>query len=153
RSFIAAQRALVAFYDNFPVRWLGGMLKFLAFPLRLPVNHGTDRLVRELGKLIMEPTVVREALSECAYRTTDPDDAHGRQEAALEAVSDAEHTLRCPRRAVLKGEVVRHDFAQKTNTPHAKGFIEARQPEALLDLVASHVECLSSGVFDSNLDK
>lgn len=153
RSFIAAQRALVAFYDNFPVRWLGGMLKFLAFPLGLPVNHGTDRLVRELGKLIMEPTVVREALSECAYRTTDPDDAQGRLEAALQALLAVEEPLRILRRAVRKGEVAGLSFAQQLDAAIDKGLIEPSQRQALLDFETLRVDCLYTDVFDWNLDK
>ncbi len=32
RAFVAAQTALIGYFDNFPVRWLGALLKTLAFP-------------------------------------------------------------------------------------------------------------------------
>lgn len=153
RSFIASQRALVAFYDNFPVKWLGSTLKFLAFPLGLPVNHGTDQLVRELGTAIMQPTVVREALSECAYRTNDPNDAQGRLEAALQALITIEEPLRKLRRAVRKDEVAGLDFTQQLDAAIAKRIIEPAQRQALLDYEALRVECLYTDVFDWNLEK
>src|SRR5690606_20839808 len=48
RAFVSAQRALIGYYENFPVRALGWLLKHLAFPLRMPVRHAPDKLTREL---------------------------------------------------------------------------------------------------------
>src|SRR5690606_24161614 len=62
RCFITMQRALLAFYDNFPVRWVGSLLRRLAFPFGLPVDHGSDKLVRDLGKAIMQQHSVRDAI-------------------------------------------------------------------------------------------
>ena len=151
RCFIEMQRALVAFYDNFPLRWLGALFKRLAFPLGLPVDHGTDRLVRELGKWIMEPSTVREAISECCYRTTDVDDAMGRLEAAFQLLLQVEEPLRTLRRAVRKREVAGAGFEQQLDAAIAQGVVQAQWRQRLLDYEQLRRECLYTDVFDFEL--
>jgi acyl-CoA dehydrogenase len=151
RCFIEMQRALIAFYDNFPVRWLGAMFKRLAFPLGLPVDHGTDRLVRELGKLIMEPSSVRDAISACCYRTTDVDDAMGRLEAAFLLLLQVEEPLHKLRRAVRKREITGADFEQQLDAAIATGLVQAEWRQRLLDYEQLRRECLYTDVFDFEL--
>lgn len=153
RAFITAQRALIAFYDNFPVRWLGSILKRLAFPLGLPVHHGHDRLTRELGMLIMEPTDVRAAISDCCYKTMDVNDAQGRLEAALAALIPIEEPLNKLRRAVRKGEVSGLEFDKQLDDAIAKNIVDAGMRQSMLDYEALRKECLYTDVFDWDLEK
>lgn len=151
RSFIALQRSLLAFYDNFPVRWLGRLLRRLAFPLGLPVDHGSDRLVRELGKAIMQPQSVRTAISECCYRTEDTTDASGRIEAAFQLLQHIEEPLLVLRKAVRKNEVSGAYFSAQLDNAIARGLIAESARAALLRYEELRRDCLYTDVFDREL--
>ncbi len=152
RSFISLQRSLLAFYDNFPVQWVGSLLRRLAFPLGLPVDHGSDRLVRELGKAIMQEQSVRTAISECCYRTLDEDDASGRIEAAFKLLQEIEEPLQTIRKAVRKGEITGGTFAEQVEQAVAQGMVYPSQREALLRYEHLRRECLYTDVFDRDLN-
>jgi acyl-CoA dehydrogenase len=153
RSFIALQRSLLAFYDNFPVRWVGSLLRRLAFPIGLPVNHGSDRLVRELGKAIMQEQSVRTAISECCYRTLDENDASGRIEAAFQALREVEEPLQVVRKAARKGEIAGATFAEQVDAAVAQGLVYRSQRDALLRYEHLRRECLYTDVFDRDLNE
>jgi len=151
RAFVAAQRALLGFYDNFPVRWLGCALKWLAFPFGVPVAPASDELVRALGAAIMEPGPVRTALSECCYRSVDENDALGRLEVTFTRLLEIEEPLLALRKAVRKGEVTGVDFEQQLDDAVRKSLVPAEARDKLLDYERLRRECLYTDVFDSAL--
>jgi len=151
RSFIATQRALLAFYDNFPVRWVGSLLRRLAFPFGLPVDHGSDRLVRELGNAIMQPQSVRDAVSECCYRTEDETNAAGRIEAAFQLLQTVGASLAIIRRAARKNEIQGDNFAEHLESAIRSGIIAASERDDLLRYEHLRRECLYTDVFDFEL--
>lgn len=151
RAFVAAQRALIGFYENFPVRGLGWLLKHLAFPVRMPVRHAPDALARELGQAIMNPGEVRAAISEFCYHTTDEHDALGRLEATLALLLQVEEPLTKLRRAVRRGEVAGDDFAAQLADAVAKGVVTADQQPQLAEYERLRRECLFTDVFDFEL--
>ncbi len=153
RCFIEAQRALLGFYDNFPVRWLGALLRRLAFPLGLPVSHESDRLRRQLGAAIMEQTRVRDAISFCCYRTEDEDDAAGRIEAAWKLLLEIEEPLHKLRRAQRKGEVLGRDFETLLDNGIAAGVVSADLRESMLHYEHLRRECLYTDTFDRDLQQ
>lgn len=151
RAFVEAQRALLGFYNNFPVRAFGWLLKHLAFPLRMPVQHASDKLTRELGLAIMQPSAVRDALSEHAYRTTDENDAQGRLELTLQLLHEVEPTLIVLRKAHRKGEVVGDTFAEQLIDAIQKGIVPAADRQKLSEYERLRRECLYTDVFDFEL--
>lgn len=151
RCFVALQRALIGFYENFPVRPLGWFLKHLAFPLRMPVQHSSDRLVRDLGAAIMEQTTVRAALSECCYQTVDENDAMGRIEAAFELLLQIEAPLHELRRAQRRGVVTGADFDAQLADAVSQGIVQAADQFKISDYERLRRECLFTDVFDFEL--
>jgi acyl-CoA dehydrogenase len=151
RAFVDAQRALLGFYGNFPVRAFGWLLKHLAFPLRMPVQHASDKLTRELGLAIMQPGPVRDALSEFAYRTLDENDAQGRLELTLQLLHEVEPTLIVLRKAHRKGEVVGDTFAEQLTDAIHKGIVPAAEQQKLSEYERLRRECLYTDVFDFEL--
>ena len=151
RSFVATQRALLAFYDNFPVRWVGSLLRRLAFPFGLPVNHGSDRLVRELGKAIMQPQSVRDAVSVCCYRTEDENNASGRIEAAFQLLQTVGESLATMRKAARKNEIQGDNFTAQLDSAIRAGIVAASEREDLLRYEHLRRECLFTDVFDFEL--
>ncbi len=153
RCFIEAQRALLGFYDNFPLRWLGALLRRLAFPLGLPVSHESDRLRRQLGTAIMAPSRVRDALGFCCYRTEDENDAAGRIEAAWKLLLEIEEPLHKLRRAARKGEVSGRDFAEQLDGAIAAGIVAAELREPMRRYEHLRRECLYTDTFDRDLQQ
>ena len=153
RSFIATQRALLAFYDNFPVRWVGNLLRRLAFPFGLPVNHGSDNLVRELGNAIMQPQSVRDAVSECCYRNEDETQASGRIEAAFQLLQTVGESLSVMRKAARKNEIQGDNFAEQLDSAIHSGIIAMSEREDLLCYEHLRRECLYTDVFDFELNE
>lgn len=151
RAFVRAQNALLGFYENFPVRWLAGLLKCLAFPFGLPVKPASDQLVRDLGAAMMEFGPVRTALSECCYRSRDENDALGRLEVTFERLLQIDEPLTALRRAVRKGGVSGADFEQQLQDAVRKGVVAVEQRQALLEYERLRRECLYTDVFDFEL--
>jgi acyl-CoA dehydrogenase len=150
-AFCKAQQALLGFYENFPVRWLGAMLKLLAFPFGVPVQPVSDAMIRELGAAIMEPGPVREAISECCYRSSDERDALGRLETTFQRLLQVEPSLQVLRKARRKGEVRGETFIEALDDAIAKGILPAGERELLLDYERLRYECLLTDVFDGEL--
>ncbi|HSB96194.1 MAG TPA: acyl-CoA dehydrogenase, partial [Spongiibacteraceae bacterium] len=125
QAFVKAQHALLGFYANFPVRWLGGLLKLLAFPFGVPVAPVADRLVRELGDAIMAPSSVRDALSDCCYRSVDEHDALGRLELTFQLLLEIDAPLQALRKAQRKGEIGGVTFAEQLAEAVDRGIVAA----------------------------
>jgi len=151
RAFIAAQRALLGFYENFPIKPLGWLLKHLAFPLRMPVRHASDQLMRTLGAAIMEPHAVRDAISECCYHTIDENDAQGRLELTLQLLHEVEPSLTAVHRAKRKQQIHGETFAETLDDAIAQGIVAADQKHKLLEYERLRRECLFTDVFDMEL--
>jgi acyl-CoA dehydrogenase len=151
RAFIAAQRALLGFYENFPVGPLGWLLKHLAFPLRMPVRHASDHLTRTLGTAIMEPHAVRDAISEFCYHSTDENDGQGLLEVSWQLLREVEPTLVVFRRAQRKHQLQGETFAEQLDDAIAQGVVAADQKRKLLEYERLRRECLFTDVFDMQL--
>lgn len=151
RSFVIAQRALIGFYENFPVRWIGWLLKHLAFPLRMPVQHASDQLTRELGMAIMQPSAVRDAISAQCYQSLDENDAHGRLEVTFQLLHEIEPHLIALRRAHRKGEIAGDTFDEQLSSAIAKGVVPAAEQRRLEEYERLRRECLYTDVFDFEL--
>jgi len=151
RAFVNAQQALIGFYDNFPVRWLGCALKRLAFPFGVPVKPASDALVRALGTSMMELSPVRTALSACCYRSLDENDALGRLEVTFNRLLQVEQPLTALRKAIRKGEVAGGDFEAQLDDAIQKNVVGAEWRDPLLDYERLRRECLYTDVFDFEL--
>jgi acyl-CoA dehydrogenase len=150
-AFGNAQQALFGFYDNFPVRWLGIVLRFLAFPFGAPVQPVSDAMIRGLGAAIMEPGPVRSAISECCYQSSDENDALGRLEAAFRLRWQLEESLQRLSKAQRKGETQGDTFQEQLEDAIAKGVVPGSLRERLLDYERLRYECLLTDVFDGDL--
>ncbi len=153
RSFVIAQRALIGFYENFPVRTFGWLLKHLAFPLRMPVKHASDRLTRDLGMAIMQPSSVRDAISAHCYQTLDENDAHGRLELTFQLLHEIEPHLTAMKRAQRKGEIAGDTFADQLIDAIKKGVVPDDEQPRLEEYERLRRECLFTDVFDFELQE
>lgn len=69
--FYHAQRAMISLCDNFPLRPLGYLVRFLAFPLGQTMRYPTDNLDRQLAKLMMTNNSYRDRVKSHIYLSGD----------------------------------------------------------------------------------
>jgi acyl-CoA dehydrogenase len=107
QSLWTIQRRLDDVLANFPVRWLGLLLRVIVFPLGRRQRPPDDALGRKVARLVLHPSSARDRLTQGIYLSSDPNDPVGRLEHALEAVIAAE-----PIERKLQQGGVRFDYAR-----------------------------------------
>lgn len=90
-ALLNIQTALKGVMTNLPVPILGHLLNFLVFPLTKPYQGPNDQQGRDVARLLLSPTKARERLTRGIFASTDPADAAGRIDHALEFVLKTEH--------------------------------------------------------------
>ena len=148
QSLVAAQRALAAFCQNFPIRGLGGVLQFICLPPGSSVRPPDDDQIRNLGDMILEPNPVRAALAEKVYVSSDPEDAVGRLETTYQMLLDVDDAWQAFSRAYSKGELTATDVAGALEEAADKGIITAQDVAALAQYDARRYDCLLTDHFD-----
>ncbi|MFO1318799.1 MAG: acyl-CoA dehydrogenase [Burkholderiales bacterium] len=100
-----AEEALIGVVDNFPNRWVAGLLRLATAPLGRRLRSPSDRLGSELARAISEPGETRRRLGRGAYLPRREDDPVGRLELALDLVALADAVELKIRAAVKSGAV------------------------------------------------
>ncbi|WP_232220363.1 acyl-CoA dehydrogenase domain-containing protein [Legionella tunisiensis] len=84
--FYHAQRAMIAFCQNFPSRPLGLLVRLLAFPFGQTMHYPSDKLDHQLAKLMMQNNHYREQMMKSIYLCGDPKQPVDRMEDALQLI-------------------------------------------------------------------
>lgn len=84
--FYHAQRAMINFCENFPLRPLGYLVRFLAFPLGQTMRYPSDHLDRQLAKMMMENNQYRDSIKPYIYLSGDPKQPVDKMEYALQLI-------------------------------------------------------------------
>jgi len=82
--------ALDEILRNFPIKWLGVIIRHSIFPLGLSLRLPNDSLGHRVASLLIRPGAARDRLTDGIYITDDPDDITGCLEDALHKVIRAE---------------------------------------------------------------
>jgi acyl-CoA dehydrogenase len=80
------QKAFDDFFDNFPQRWLGRMLRFVIFPLGRSYKAPSDSLGHTIASNMMEQTELRDRMTNLCYFKKNADDIIGRLENAFQLI-------------------------------------------------------------------
>lgn len=89
-AFYQLQTAISGVLINFPHRPVAWLLTCLIFPLGRPFRPPSDRLAKEVARLLISPSPTRDRLTQGCYVPDDEFDAVGMIEAALRATIAAE---------------------------------------------------------------
>jgi acyl-CoA dehydrogenase len=84
-SFYRIQEAMRGLFRNLPFRPLGWLMRFLVFPTGLRFHRPTDRMDKAAAKLLLQPSSVRDSLTEGVYTSDDINERVGLLDQALEA--------------------------------------------------------------------
>lgn len=147
RSLHNAQEALKAFCSNFPIRPLGILMRVLSLPLGSVYKAPNDDLIRELGDQILEPTAVREDLSQYVYLSKDPEDAVGRVETTYQMLLDVNDQWHAFSRAFGKGKLENTDIDLALKEAADKGIIAEEDIEPLKAYNLRRFDCMLTDDF------
>ncbi|MBN7797484.1 acyl-CoA dehydrogenase [Parahaliea mediterranea] len=148
QALYGAQSALLAFLENFPVRWLGALLRFVAFPYGRVHSAPSDEQVRALGDLIMEPNPVRQLLASRIYVPGDPEDAVGRVERTYQTLLQVDDGWQRFLHAWRKGEVGGDDLEAALADAVAREVISEEAAAGIRQYDALRFDCLLTDDFD-----
>ena len=88
------QAALDEVLRNFPIKWLGVVVRMIVFPLGLSLRAPNNSLSHRVASLMIKPGESRDRLTDGIHISHDPDDITGCLEDALEKSILAEPILR-----------------------------------------------------------
>ncbi|WP_264901923.1 acyl-CoA dehydrogenase [Vibrio sp. STUT-A11] len=114
-----AAKSLNEAYTNFPVKYVGGVLKGLLFPLGNHFNKPSDELSTRIAEAIMTPGAQRDRLTHLCYVGKADDDNIGLMENAFLAMYEIKPLERKLIKGVKDGKVAR------------KGLLDDRLQQAL----------------------
>jgi len=125
------QMALDEILRNFPIKWLGIVVRHSIFPLGLSLRQPNDSLGHRVASLLIRPGEARDRLTAGIYITDDPDDITGCLEDALHKVIKAEPIERRLRRGGLHQHGL-EDYAQWVERLQAAEQVSSDEADILL---------------------
>jgi len=117
------QQALFMVYDNFPLRWLGHLLRRLLFPYGAVYRPPQDALVKRVADAILHHGKARERLTEGLYLPTEASEPLAQLERALESAAAAQPIVARLRDAMRSGQLASGDPEQSLMRAIAAGAI------------------------------
>ncbi len=90
----AIGQAFQALFANFPIRWLGRVLKRIIFPWGCYYRKPSDLTEHQLARIMLVPSALRTRLTQLCFMTDDPNDRLGRMESALEQHIACAHLIK-----------------------------------------------------------
>jgi len=95
-SLFQIQNSLINTLRNFPIRWLGVIIRWLIFPLGRPYKEPSDNLGKHVARILITDSPARDRLIQGIY-LSETDDATGKLHRAFKgmlAIADLEKVLR-----------------------------------------------------------
>ena len=140
--------ALAGVLQNFPARWAGIAMTPLVFPLGRRRRPASDRLGKEIVRLVLEPGAVRDRLTRDIFVTEDPADPTGLLEHTFKKVVATHEADRRLEKAVRDGHVRRDYTSDWIAEAESKGVLSAEEAKALKDVKDLTAKVIAVDHFD-----
>lgn len=125
------QQALDEILRNFPIKWLGIVLRWLViFPLGRRYRYPNDQVGHRVAKLLLEPSAARDRLTRGIYVDERPDDVTGCMEHALKLAIRVE-PIEARLRKAGHGLPAMTAWADWVNDLQAQGHVSDDEAEVL----------------------
>lgn len=140
-SLFRIQEALRGLFRNLPFRPLGWLMRFLIFPTGLRFHRPTDRMDKAAAKLLLQPSTIRDSLTEGIYTSEDIEEKVGLLDRAMEAAYATVPIDKLLREAKHAGKIFGKDEQDLVEQALSKGVItpdqasKMREAEELRDQV------------------
>jgi acyl-CoA dehydrogenase len=132
-------KALAGTLDNFPLPWVGLLMRPLVFPFGFARNPASDRDGKAIARQALQPGEFRDRLTRDVFNSDDPSDRVGLLQHTLLKVIAAEEADKKLERAIRKGDVHRfynNDWIAEAETKGVISEDEARTLAEVRDLTA-----------------
>ncbi len=141
-----AQQAAITLLDNYPIGWLGKLLKALFFPFGRPFKGPSDRLGHKLAAILLQPSETRSRLADGIYLSPTEHNKVGQMELVLNDLLAAEGIIAKLRKALDTKE---RDPIKLAQLGLAAGLINADAAELIERAEQGRKEVISVDEFDA----
>ncbi|MFQ5468853.1 MAG: acyl-CoA dehydrogenase [Gammaproteobacteria bacterium] len=130
-SLYQIQQRFDEILDNFPQRPIAWILRVMIFPLGKHFSAPSDRLGNKVATVLLQPSEVRDRLTDGVFVTTSKDEPMGRIEVALKEVVMAEAVEKKLRKAIREGRLQKADDEQLIVNALDAGIIDETEAQQL----------------------
>jgi len=142
------QTALQQVVDNFPNRYMRGVLSFVVFPFGRRERIPGDRLTHKVAQLLLTPSDTRERLTDGIYKSARAGHPVGMMEVALPQVIHAEPLERKLSKALKNREINGITWEEQLMDAIARSVITAEEADILLQVRKLVMEIITVDEFD-----
>ena len=126
------QTALMDFFDNFPSKWLGSIMRRIIFPWGLSYKKPRDKLTEAIAKHMLKPSALRDRLTKLCYLGDKPTDPCRRMEIAFANALAAEPIMKKINTGIQQDVIKRNpDLLQLIQTALQHKLIDADEAALL----------------------
>jgi acyl-CoA dehydrogenase len=143
------QIALRKVVDNFPNRFLRGVMGFVIFPLGRRERAPGDRLTHKVAQLLLAPSDTRDRLTDGIYKSAKSGHPIGQMEEALPQVIRAEPLERKLLKALKHNEVSGITWEEQVQDAIARSVITTEEADILVHVRELVMEIIAVDEFDS----
>ena len=147
------QTALNGFLYNFPYRPVAFLLRWVIFPWGRIYAPPSDHLGHEISKLLINPSEMRNRLTEGVFKPENPHETITRLEAALRRVVDAEPLERKIRNHAKQFQPAYAGYDAMLNSALENGIIDEEERIILKDANDIRTEVIQVDTFTSKLKR
>ena len=142
------QIALQQVVDNFPNRYMRGVLSFVVFPFGRRERAPSDRLTHKVAQLLLIPSDTRDRLTDGIYKSAKTGHPVGLMEEALPQVIHAEPLERKLLKALKNGEITGITWEEQLQDAIARSVVTAEEAEILVRVRKLVMEIIAVDEFD-----
>ena len=149
-SLFKIQTAFEEFFANFPNRFIARMLKLVVLPLGRSYNKPSDKLHNQIAAMMMEPTALRDRLTNEAYFGTDADDVTGRMECAFNELIKIEPVYNRFLKAVAKRQAEGLNLTDQLASAVEKKILTQEEADQIVEFDKLRYDALATDEFSQD---
>ncbi len=135
--------------NNFPLRWLGRLLRWMTFPLGTAYRKPRDKLTHRIARTMLEPSNFRDRLTHLFYQSKKSDDAAARLEKVFCQMPDMEPLLK----KLRQGDKSKQNFTAQVHAAVKKNIITSAEADKLLSFQKAYNEVIGVDEFSFDLSQ
>jgi len=140
-------------FDNFPVRIVGGILRFLSFPFGRAYLKPRDTLHQAIAAQMIVPSEFRDRLTQYCYIGNSPDDPVRRADRVMDKQIELDELLKKFQKSLRNGSVsIQGDYNERIGAAFEAGVITKEEASALREFEALQHEVIKVNEFSFDLN-
>lgn len=153
KALFNVQEAFYGLFNNFPVKFTSGLIKFICFPLGRPVAQPSDQLKRQVAESMMQENTFRDQLKQHVFYSTKANDIHGRMESTFLMLLEIEPLWNKFKKAESDDQFTGLTFEEHIQSALEASFINQTEADQLLTYNAKRFDSMLTDIFDAELNQ